>query len=103
MAIEIRKVTGDRRGMARFRRLPWEIHKDDPLWAPDLILDLKKRLNVKTHPFFEYGSADFFLALRGGKTVGRIAAIENPKHNEYHNDRTGFWGFFECINDQEAA
>jgi hypothetical protein len=101
--IEIQKVTGDRKGMARFRRLPWDINKDDPLWAPDLILDLKKRLNVKTHPFFEYGSADFFLAVRDGNVVGRIAAIENPKHNEYHNDRTGFWGFFECVNDQKVA
>jgi len=89
--------------MAQFRRLPWELNKNDPVWAPDLILDLKKRLNIKTHPFFEYGSADFFLAVRDGKAVGRIAAIENPKHNEYHRERTGFWGFFECVNDQEAA
>lgn len=103
MPIEIQKVTGDRKGMARFKKLPWEINKDDPLWAPDLILDLNKRLNVKKHPFFEYGSADFFLAVRDGKAVGRIAAIENPKHNEYHKDRTGFWGFFECVNDQEVA
>ncbi len=103
MPLEIQKVTGDGKGMARFRRLPWEIHKDDPLWAPDLILDLKKRLNINKHPFFEYGSADFFLALRDGNVAGRIAAIENPKHNEYHNDRTGFWGFFECVNDQETA
>ncbi len=103
MAIEVRNVTGDRKGMAQFRRLPWELNKNDPVWAPDLILDLKKRLNIKTHPFFEYGSADFFLAVRDGKAVGRIAAIENPKHNEYHRERTGFWGFFECVNDQEAA
>ena len=103
MAIEVRNVTGDRKGMAQFRRLPWELNKNDPVWAPDLILDLKKRLNIKTHPFFEYGSADFFLAVRDGKAVGRIAAIENPKHNEYHRERTGFWGFFECVNDQETA
>lgn len=103
MTIEIRKVTGDRKGMARFRRLPWELNKNDPLWAPDLIMDLKKRLNIKTHPFFEYGSADFFLAIRDGEAVGRIAAIENPKHNEYHHEHTGFWGFFECVNDQETA
>lgn len=103
MTMEVQKVTGDRKGMARFRRLPWEINKDDPLWAPDLIMDLKKRLNIKKHPFFEYGSADFFLATRDGKAVGRIAAIENPKHNEYHKERTGFWGFFECVHDQEVA
>ena len=44
-----------------------------------------------------------FLALRDGKPVGRIAAIENRAHNEFHKDRVGFFGFFECMNDQEAA
>jgi hypothetical protein len=103
MTVEIKKVTDDKKGMAQFMRLPWAIYRDDAHWAPDLVMDLKKRLNKRKHPFFEFGDADFFLALKNGQTAGRIAAISNPKHNEYHHETTGFWGFFECINDQEVA
>ena len=103
MGIEVRKVTGTRE-MKKFMRFPWSIYKDDPVWAPDLIIDLKYRVNKKKHPFFEYGDADFFLAYRNGEIAGRIAAIENPKHNSFHpGDKTGFWGFFECLKDQGAA
>jgi GNAT superfamily N-acetyltransferase len=90
--------------MEKFIRFPWTIYRDDPVWAPDLIADLRYRVNKKKHPFFEYGDADFFLAFRDGQVVGRIAAIENPNHNSFHpDDKTGFWGFFECIDDQETA
>lgn len=103
MPVEIRKVTDDRKGMKRFMRLPWDIYRDDPYWAPDLVMDLRKRLDKRRHPFFEFGDADFFLAEKDGRSAGRIAAISNPKHNDYHHETTGFWGFFECINDQEVA
>jgi hypothetical protein len=103
MALEIRNVTNDKKGMEQFIRLPWTIYKNDPVWAPDLIMDLRKRLDKKKHPFFEFGDADFYLAVKDGTVAGRIAAIVNPKHNDYYKDKTGFWGFFECFNDQEVA
>ncbi|MEW6517626.1 MAG: N-acetyltransferase [candidate division FCPU426 bacterium] len=103
MPVEIKKVTDDKQGMQRFMRFAWEIYRDDPHWAPDLVMDLKKRVDKKRHPFFEFGDGDFYLALREGKVVGRIAAIANPRHNERFHETTGFWGFFECRNDQEAA
>jgi hypothetical protein len=103
MKTEIIEVTNSKKGMKKFLKLPWKMYKDDPLWAPDLIMDLKKRLNKKKHPFFEFGDASFFLAKQGNEIVGRIAAIENRRHIEYRKEKTGFWGFFECINDQEAA
>ena len=103
MPIEIKIVTDDKKGMAQFISFPWAIYRDDVHWAPDLVMDLKKRLNKQRHPFFEFGDADFFLAMKDGQAAGRIAAISNPRHNEYHHETTGFWGFFECINDQEVA
>jgi hypothetical protein len=48
------------------------------------------------------GEAVPFLALRDGRTVGRIAAIRNRLHNEYHGDRTGFFGFFDFTDDEAA-
>lgn len=89
-----------------FMMLPWKIYKNDPNWVPPLLMDLKKMLNPKKHPFYEYGSMQLFLAYRGDEVVGRIAAISNNRFDEYHvreEGKTGFFGFFECINDQNVA
>ncbi|HEY4648340.1 MAG TPA: hypothetical protein VIG95_04500 [Gemmatimonadales bacterium] len=60
-------------------------------------------LSRSKNPFFEHADAEYFLAERDGAVVGRIAAISNRLHNETHGDRVGFFGFFECIDDQAVA
>jgi GNAT superfamily N-acetyltransferase len=60
-------------------------------------------LSRRKNPFFEHAEAEYFLAERAGKVVGRIAAISNRLHNETHADRVGFFGFFETVNDQAVA
>jgi GNAT superfamily N-acetyltransferase len=60
-------------------------------------------LSRERNPFFEHGEAEYFLAERDGETVGRVAAITNRLHNETHEDRVGFFGFFECTDDQAVA
>ncbi|HEU4827596.1 MAG TPA: hypothetical protein VFT04_00235 [Gemmatimonadales bacterium] len=65
--------------------------------------DVALLLDRSRNPFFEHAEAEYFLAEREGRVVGRIAAIENRLHNETHHDRVGFFGFFECDNDQAVA
>ena len=65
--------------------------------------DVELLLSRTKNPFFEHGEAEYFLAERDGEMVGRIAAISNRLHNETHGDRVGFFGFFECIDDQAVA
>jgi len=60
-------------------------------------------LSREKNPFFEHAEAEYFLAERGAEVVGRIAAISNRLHNETHGDRVGFFGFFECVDDQAVA
>lgn len=60
-------------------------------------------LSPTENPFFEHAEAEYFLAERGGRVVGRIAAISNRLHNETHGDRVGFFGFFESTEDQAVA
>lgn len=60
-------------------------------------------LDRAKNPFFEHATADYFLALREGAPVGRIAAIANRLHNEVHQDQVGFYGLFESIDDQGVA
>ncbi|MDX2120984.1 MAG: N-acetyltransferase [Gemmatimonadota bacterium] len=97
------RPASDRAGLDRFIKLPYELHARDPLWVPPLRMDVRKLLDRATNPFFEHAEAEYFLATRGGEVVGRIAAISNRLHNEVHGDRVGFFGFFECRYDHEAA
>ncbi|MDP3830230.1 MAG: hypothetical protein Q8Q47_03100, partial [Ignavibacteriaceae bacterium] len=100
--ISVKKVETSSELM-KFIKFQWEIYKDNPYWVPPLIMDRKKILNKKKNPFFQHAEADYFLAYKNGKLSGRIAAIKNDLHNKYHNDQAGFFGFFECIDDQEVA
>ena len=65
--------------------------------------DVKLLLSRDKNPFFQHAEAEYFLAERNGHVVGRIAAISNRLHNETHQDRVGFFGFFECVDDQLVA
>lgn len=101
-SIQIVPVTNKKEQM-EFIKFPWKIYKNDPYWVPPLIIDMKKMMNRDKYAFFEHSKVDFFLARRNGKTVGRIAAILNNRHNQVHNDNIGFFGFFETLNDAEVA
>jgi hypothetical protein len=83
--------------------LSHRIYADCPQWVPPLNVDAYNQLNRKKHPFHEHSDVDFFLAVRDGRDVGRIAAIENKPFNKYHNDKTADFYLFECENDTEAA
>ena len=87
----------------RFIKLQWKIYKDNRYWVPPLIMDRKKILDTKKNPFYQHAEIEMFLAEEKGELVGRIAAIKNDLHNKTHNDKVGFFGFFECINNQAIA
>jgi GNAT superfamily N-acetyltransferase len=86
----------------QFIDLPWSIYRDDPYWVPPLKSEVKGLLTEK-HPFYRHAEKQLFLAVRNGLPAGRIAAIVNYRHNEFHNEKTGFFGFFESVDDQEVA
>jgi hypothetical protein len=83
--------------------LPYKIYANCPQWVPPLNIDAYNQLNRKKHPFYEHSDVEFFLAVRDGKDVGRIAAIENKPYNNYHHKKTANFYFFECENNQETA
>jgi GNAT superfamily N-acetyltransferase len=87
----------------RFIALPYRLHRGDPTWVAPLRMDVRTLLSRTKNPFFQRAEADYFLAERGGKVVGRIAAIHNRAHNEFHDDTVGFFGFFECGDDQAVT
>ncbi|MBU0560892.1 MAG: hypothetical protein KKD86_08265 [Bacteroidetes bacterium] len=87
----------------KFIKFAWKIYKGDKYWVPPLLMDKKKILNQKKNPFFKNAEMELFMAKKAGEYVGRIAAIKNDTHNQIHNENIGFFGFFECVNDQEVA
>lgn len=101
-AVSVERVVG-RRAREAFIRLPWTLHRADPHWVPPLLMERRETLDPSRNPFFRHGDMALFLARRGNEVVGRIAAIRNDLHNETHQDRVGFFGFFECIDDQAVA
>ena len=100
----IEKVdTENKRQVRRFVEVMHRIYADCPYWVPPLDVDAYNQLNRKRHPFHEHSDVDFFLAVRDGRDVGRIAVIENKPFNQYHNLKTADFYLFECDNDLEAA
>lgn len=95
--------TEDKRQVRRFVELPFRIYADCLQWVPPLNVDAYNQLDRKKHPFHEHSDVEFFLAVRDGRDVGRIAAIENKPYNQYHKRRTVNFFLFECENDMEAA
>ncbi len=97
------KPVESRRERKQFLTLPWQFYRDDPNWIPPLRQNQKSLVGYARHPFHEVAEVQTFLAFADGQPCGRIAAILNHTHNNYHNERLGFWGFFESIDDQEVA
>jgi len=93
----------DPRQSREFLDLPWVVNHGDADFVAPLRMAQAKLLDRKKYPFFKIGDAAFFVARRNGECVGRIAAIQNRLHNETYNDKTGFFGFFECEDDVQAA
>lgn len=86
-----------------FIRFQYELYKDDPNFVPPLLMERNDFLNEKKNPWFEFGRAQLFLARRHGKIVGRISASEDPRYNEFQGVKVGWFGLFECIDDQAVA
>ena len=86
-----------------FIKVPWTVYKNDKNWVPPLISMEKERFDPEKGAYFKNAEVQFFIAYRGERPVGRIVAHINHTHNEFHKDKVGFFGFFECMPDYEAA
>jgi len=91
------------REFGEFLKLPYRIYAGDPNWVAPLLRDVKTMFDAEKHPFHRHSEVQAFIARRGRECVGRIAAIHNRNHVEYHEEPVGFFGFFECVEDPEVA
>ena len=102
MAVQVTPVR-DRRELNAFIKLPFRLYDGCEYWVPPIIADRRRFLDRSRNPFFEHGEAEYFLARRAGRVVGRITAQIDRNLHEFQDNRWGQFGFFECEDDQEAA
>lgn len=102
--LSVEKIdTRKRDQVRRFITVPMRLYAGHPQWVPPLFVDAETQLNRRKHPFYEHSDADFFIAVRDGRDVGRIAALENCNYNRYHQTRQAQFYLFDCEEDLEAA
>ncbi len=101
-SVTIREISSSRDKKA-FVRYLWDVYHSDPNWVPPLVMDRLKLIDEAKNPFYLHAKAKWFLAEQNGKIVGRIGAIINDVHNTLHQERTGWFAFFECQHSQEVA
>ncbi|HWR97278.1 MAG TPA: hypothetical protein VN317_02570 [Candidatus Methanoperedens sp.] len=102
MEVTVRPVGGEA-DLAAFVDLPWQVYRGSRWWVPPLRREVREMLDVARNPFWEHAERGLFLARAGGLPVGRIAAIIDRNHDRVHGERAGFFGFFECLPQFEAA
>ena len=100
MALEVRNAHGLGE-IGEFIDLPFRLHAGTP-WIPSLKLERRAFLNRRLNPYFKHGEAEYFLARRNGRVVGRITAQIDFAYNQFHDSRTGMFGFLEFEDDPEA-
>ena len=97
------RCASTRAALRAFATFPWKVYRGDPLWVPPLLPDRLKAIDPATGPFFEHGTAEFFIAYRNANPVGTICTAIDEKANRTVNKRECVFGFFECVDEEEVA
>lgn len=101
MAVEVGEVSGFR-GIGQFIDLPFRLYAEQPLWVPPLRLERRLFLSRRMNAYFSHGEAQYFLARRDGRVVGRVSAQIDHAFNDYHKSKWGWFGFLEFEDDPEV-
>ena len=101
-SVVIERIGRSRRDLSRFFDVADALYASDPRFVAPIRSDVA-RVFQDENPFFRHGEMQLFLARRNGRDVGRIAAILDRHHNEFHGEKAAFFGFFESENDPEVA
>ena len=100
--VTIKRVSS-KQELKTFIRFNYEFYKDSPYSVPDLYDDMLGTFSPKKNAAFEFCEADYFLALKGGKVVGRVAAIINRRANERWNKKQVRFGWIDFIDDENVS
>ena len=97
--VEIRKVS-NRRELKDFIQFHYDLYRGNEFDAPNLFSDELRTLSKETNAAFDFCEANYFLAYRDGRVVGRVAAIINHRYNEQWNRKAVRFGWIDLIDDE---
>ncbi|HEY5039989.1 MAG TPA: hypothetical protein VIJ93_13045, partial [bacterium] len=110
MAFTIKPVDlENKKEVEQFLHLPWKIYvspdgKRDPNWVPPFLDDQRSLLSRKKNPYHQHSRTKLFMAFNDkNELVGRISASVDDNFNKFWNEKVGFFGWFECVNDSAVA
>ncbi len=86
-----------------FIELPFQLYRNDPNWVPPLRREMEKVFHPESNPFLAHAEIERFLCIDSSRVLGRVAGIVDNNHNQFHKEKTAFFGFFESVRDINAA
>ena len=89
--------------LKQFIEYPNRLYAGDPNYVTPLYVERKEFFDRKNNPFYKTARTQLFLAMRGDEVVGRIATCVSYRHNDYHEEKTGFFGFFDTPDDEDIS
>jgi hypothetical protein len=92
----------DKKTFKEFLHLPFKLYNRNSPWVPHLLKDTKEQFSAR-NPFFKHAEVAPFIAKINGDTVGRVVAIYNETYMKFHGEKAGFFGFFDCIDENTVA
>ncbi|KPP95193.1 MAG: hypothetical protein HLUCCA01_04725 [Bacteroidetes bacterium HLUCCA01] len=97
------KLVSSKEDVRNFLEFPYSLYQNSEQWVPHLRLLIKDLIDIKKNPFYKQADTAMFLAEKDGKPAGRIMSIVNNAYNQHAGEKAGFFGFFECIDNQGMA
>lgn len=102
MQVEIIEIL-DQKGLNKFVDFQWQMYPEHSPWVPPLRKTIFDALDQEKNPFYKHAKLQAFMAYQGKRPVGRVAAIIDDRSNDLHEESVVFFGFFECIDDQNVG
>jgi len=102
MRYEVREVS-DRSGLRDFLHLPFVLYQGNPHWVPPLLAEVRRTLNTRKNPYFADASLEMFVCYDNGVPSARATLVVSEAHCRRFGVRTGFFGFFESVDDSACA
>lgn len=95
--------TTKKKDIRLFKSLPFRLYNKNPYWVPPIPGEIEFAMDRNRHPFYAHSEADFIIVQSGRKILGRIAVLHNKNYCEFHKVNTGFFYYYESVDDQQVA
>lgn len=93
-----------KKDLSKFIKFPLSLYSESHYYVPHLLYERKKFFNPRKNPFFHHADVEYYLALSSrGEVLGRVSAHIDWNYVKFQQEKAGFFGFFDCVNDIEVA